>query len=112
MRPGCDSRHTRRVRLGSYDILEEIGRGGMGTVHRARASDGTFVAIKVIHSGARTALDRFERERRLLGQLGAEAGFVPLLDSGEGPRGPWIAMPFLRGGTLRDRLARGPFPVA
>src|SRR5581483_12298266 len=43
---------------------------------------------------------------------GAAEGFVPLLDAGDSPHGPWLVMPYVPGGTLRQRLARGPLSVA
>ncbi len=96
------------MRIGSYEIEGELGRGGMGIVYRARDPDGGQVAIKLIAAerAKPDALARFDRERRILAELGAEAGFVPLLDAGGSELGPWIAMPFVGGGTLRDRLAR------
>jgi WD40 repeat protein len=100
------------VKLGDYEVEGELGRGGMGVVLRARTPDGRNVAIKVLSStGARAAVDRFQRERRLLGSLGEEQGFVPLLDAGDSPRGPFLVMPFVSGGTLRDRMERGPLPL-
>ncbi|MBI3722492.1 serine/threonine protein kinase [bacterium] len=100
------------MKLGPYEVQEEIGRGGMGVVLRARAPDGRAVALKVLQrSGARDALSRFERERRLLALLGEEAGFVPLLDFADSAQGPFLVMPLLEGGTLRDRLAKGPLEV-
>src|SRR5438552_2048400 len=92
-----------------YEVLSELGRGGAGVVMRARASDGRDVAVKLLagraDAGARA---RFEREARLLGDLGESSGFVPLLDVGEHAGVPYIVMPYLAGGTLRDRLERGP----
>src|SRR4051812_38459191 len=101
------------VRLGAYEVMGEIGRGGMGVVLRGRGPDGRDVAIKVLlKPGARDALPRFEREMRLLAAVGGEeAGFVPLLASGESREGPWLAMPFVGGGTLRDQLDEGPLPI-
>src|SRR5438045_1100604 len=84
----------------------------MGVVLRARAPDGAEVAVKLLKSlDSPDTLARFERERRLLASLGEDAGFVPLLDAGDGPAGPWLAMPFLAGGTLRDRLLKGPLAI-
>src|SRR3954470_928910 len=85
----------------------------MGAVYRGRAPDGRDVAVKVI-TGQATAdlLARFERERRLLAELGEQAGFVPLVDAGSSPTGPYLVMPFLAGGSLRGRIAREPLPVA
>jgi tetratricopeptide (TPR) repeat protein len=99
------------VQVGGYAILEEIGRGGMGVVLRARSPEGREVALKVLMRLTGDRLARFERERRLLSELGESDGFVPLLDAGESPRGPYIVMPFLPGGTLRDRLKRGAMGV-
>jgi len=93
------------VRLGPYELLDEIGRGGLGAVYRARGADGRIFAIKVLlNPGARLASERFERETRLLAELGD--GFVPILDQGSAPQGPYLVMPLLEGGTLRDRLNR------
>ncbi|MBI3726358.1 SUMF1/EgtB/PvdO family nonheme iron enzyme [bacterium] len=96
------------MKLGPYEALEEVGRGGMGVVLRGRSPEGRDVAIKVLHRRGNDALVRFERERRLLASLGDEGGFVPLLDFGDTARGPYIVMPFLTGGTLRDRLTAEP----
>jgi WD40 repeat protein len=98
------------VRLGDYELLGEIGRGGAGVVHRAAAPGGRVVAIKVIP--AERDLERARRELRLLAELGAEKGFVPVLDSGASPHGCFIVMPFMGGGTLRDKLRRGPLELA
>ena len=101
------------MRIGVYDVSGEIGRGGMGLVLRAQAPDGRPVALKLLHRLEAEPLARFERERRLLGGLGALEGFVPLLDAGTAPSGqPYLVMPFMSGGTLRRRLDEGPMPVA
>src|SRR5581483_10136110 len=101
-----------RVKAGPYELEEKIGEGGMGTVWRGRAPTGETVAVKLLPSLAGAeARARFERERRLLAQLGSSAGFVPLLDGGDGPSGPYLVMPLVPGGTLRDRLERGPLGV-
>src|SRR4051812_18977700 len=101
------------MQLGPYLIESEIGRGGMGAVYKARGPDGRPVALKVLlRPDARQALVRFERERRLLASVGAESeGFIPLLDAGESPQGPYLVMPFVGGGTLRARLDRGPVAI-
>jgi tetratricopeptide (TPR) repeat protein len=99
-------------RLGKYEVLAPIGRGGTGAVYRARADRrGPEVAIKLLARTEAEALARFDRERRLQGALGEAEGFVPLLESGLSPEGPYLVMPLVAGGTLRERLARGPFPV-
>jgi hypothetical protein len=82
----------------------------MGTVYKARGPSGETVAVKLLRHKAPAALARFERERRLLAQIGV--GFVPLLEAGASPQGPYFVMPLVEGGTLRDRLAPGRLPVA
>ena len=98
--------------VGRYEVLGEIGRGGMGVVYRARSPEGREVAVKVLLRADKAAKERFARERRLLASLGETEGFVPVLDAGEHEQGSYIVMPLLAGGTLRDRLRRGPLPVA
>ncbi|MEZ0229590.1 MAG: serine/threonine-protein kinase, partial [Planctomycetota bacterium] len=97
------------MRVGPYEIVGEAGRGGRGIVLRARAPDGTAVALKVIQGGSDPeSLARFDRERRLLATFGRGEGFVPLLDAGTEKGNPYIVMPFLEGGTLRAVIERGP----
>jgi serine/threonine-protein kinase len=99
------------VRIGSYDVVGQVGRGGMGVVFRARSADGRDVAIKVLARRDALAAGRFERERRLLSSLGDAEGFVPLVATGEISSGPFLVMPFMPGGTLRTRLSSGPLGV-
>jgi WD40 repeat protein len=100
------------VQFEGYEVLGELGRGGMGVVARARAADGRDVAIKLLlRPDARQAIERFDRERRLLSSLGEAEGFVPLVDAGVSAQGPYLVMPFVGGGTLRHRLRTGPLPV-
>jgi tetratricopeptide (TPR) repeat protein/predicted Ser/Thr protein kinase len=72
--------------IGPYEVLEEIGHGGMGTVYRAVRGDGDFqlqVAIKVIRRGADEPLllDRFRAERQILAKL-EHPNIARLLDGG------------------------------
>ncbi len=97
--------------IGRYEVLGEVGRGGMGVVLRGRSPDGREVAIKVLAPGKHETYARFQRERRLLSALGESHGFVPCLDQGETPTGPFLVMPFLDGGTLRDRMRDGPMDI-
>src|SRR5581483_3280807 len=93
--------------VAGYELLETLGKGAAGSVYRARGPGGE-VALKVLHRADAEALARFEREARLQEQLGASAGFVPLLARGRSEQGAWLAMPLLGGGTLRGRLRAGP----
>ncbi len=101
------------MRLGPYEIDGEVGRGAMGVVYRARDPAGRSVAIKLLSPAtSREALARFDRERRLLAELGVAAGFVPLIDARTSEHGPYLVMPLIDGGTLRQRLdAHGPIPI-
>lgn len=90
-----------------YQIEARLGAGGFGEVYQALAPSGERVAIKCLRDIEPQALARFERERRLLGLLGREQGFVGLLDAGSTDAGPYIVMDFMPGGTLRDRLRSG-----
>jgi hypothetical protein len=100
------------MRIEPYEILSELGRGGMGVVYRARSPEGQERAIKVLKKGASgESLARFGRESRLQSSLGEADGFVPLLDAGDSPEGPFLVMPFIAGGTLRSRLMSGRLPV-
>src|SRR5436309_10776647 len=96
------------MKIGELEVLEEIGRGGMGVVFRARAPGGRMVAVKLLRAKAARVREKFEREARLLGSLGLDEGFVPLLGSGATDQGLYLVMPLVTGGTLRDRLRAGP----
>ncbi len=99
------------MQLGGYELEGSLGQGGTGLVYRARSARGDVVAVKVFRGASPDALVRFQRERRLQEGVGADDGFVPVIDAGESPSGPFIVMPLVDGGTLRDRLARGPLGV-
>ena len=99
------------MKIGPYEVLGELGRGGMGVVYRVRSPDGRDAALKLLLRADPATLARFERERRLLASLGEEEGFVGLLDAGASPEGAWLVMPFVPGGTLRQKLERGPLGV-
>ncbi|HZU95260.1 MAG TPA: protein kinase [Planctomycetota bacterium] len=94
------------MRFGAYETAEEIGRGGMAIVFRARGPRGETVALKVLAALEPEVLALFERETRLLATLRSNDGVVPILDSGSVGGRPYIVMPLLGGGTLRDRLDR------
>ena len=98
------------MKIGPYEAIEEVGRGGMSVVYRARSADGREVALKLLAGdvGDEQAL----RELRLLGSLSQADGFVPVIDSGSERGRRYMVMPFVAGGTLRERLRRGPLPVA
>ena len=90
------------VRLGSWTLESELGRGGMAVVYRAERSDGIArqeAALKVLTVGAlgATGRERFQREAEILARLN-HPNITPLIDSGIGPDGTrWLAMPQVEG---------------
>jgi len=90
------------TRLGSYRLLKEIGRGGMGTVYLAERADGQFqkqVAVKMVRPDMDTEfiLARFRRERQVLGRLD-HPNIGRLLDGGTATNGtPYFVMEYIDG---------------
>lgn len=94
--------------VGQYHLERELGRGGMAIVHLAEdLKHHRKVAIKVLHREVATALgpERFLREIDIAASL-AHPHVVPLLDSGEAAGSLYYAMPYVSGGSLRQRLTR------
>lgn len=95
------------VRIGSYKVIREIGRGGMGTVYLAARADDEFrkrVAIKVIIAGFdhETIIQRFKNERQILAGLD-HPNIARLLDGGTTEGGaPYFVMEYIEGLTIRD----------
>jgi mono/diheme cytochrome c family protein len=102
-------------RLGPYQVLEVIGRGGMGVVFRAFDPKlERFVAIKVMApqlAAQESARKRFLREARAAAQITHE--HVITIHAVDESRGlPYIVMQYVAGGSLEERLAReGPLPL-
>jgi serine/threonine protein kinase len=96
--------------LGQYTILEEIGRGGMATVYRARQqSIDRIVAIKVLprhflHDPG--FFERFEREVKVITEL-EHPHILPIYDYGESGGIPYIVMRYLAGGSMAQMVRRG-----
>jgi serine/threonine-protein kinase len=102
-------------RLGRYQVVSPLGRGGMATTYQARRlRDGATVALKVPHEFClddATFVARFLREGRLGEQL-HHPGIVRILEAGEEGGRPFIAMELLAGRTLKHELReRGRFSV-
>jgi uncharacterized RDD family membrane protein YckC len=100
--------------LGRYKILRRLGHGGMGVVYEAEESDsGRRVALKVINHKLGSPADRarFLREGRLAASVN-HPNCVYVFGTEEIGNTPVIAMEFVSGGTLQQRLSReGPLPV-
>jgi serine/threonine protein kinase/tetratricopeptide (TPR) repeat protein len=93
---------------GHYRIEEEIGRGGMAVVYRARDTrHDRPVALKVLHPEIAAVLgtDRFFQEIRLAARLN-HPHIIPLHDSGEADGTLYYVMPLIDGPNLRQRLDR------
>jgi serine/threonine-protein kinase len=98
-----------------YQVVEEIGRGGMATVYRA--FDPMFkrdVAVKIM-SGELLQdpllRARFEREAQTIAALEHPA-IVPVYDFGEDAGRLFLVMRYMDGGTLTDRLSQGSLSIA
>ena len=101
-----------RYRLGPYEIVGLLGRGGMGEVYRARDPRlGREVAIKVLpHEIAdRKNLRRFEQEARAAGALN-HPSVLAVHDVGTHDGVPYVVSELIEGHTLRARLDGGPLP--
>lgn len=100
--------------LGRYQILEEIGHGGMATVYKALdPKEDQEVAIKVLSPYVAQEPKfkaRFEQEIRVLLNL-SHPNIVPVLDYGEIDEYAFIVMPIMSAGTLSRRLRSGPLPL-
>jgi serine/threonine-protein kinase PknK len=96
------------------ELLELIGSGGSGAVYRGRQTElGRDVAVKVVSSpGAPEASQvRWRREVSALGRLSNHPNIVSVYDGGTTADGsPYLVMPYVPGGTLKDRLRAGPLP--
>ena len=99
---GCDDSAQIGRRIGAYEILEELGRGGMGAVYLAARADGEFekrVAIKILKRGTDTdeTLHRFRAERQILARLD-HPNIAHLLDAGTTDDGlPYFVMDYISG---------------
>src|SRR5436190_2619974 len=93
-------------RIGNYQILEEIGRGGMGVIYRARQRHSRrIVALKRVlsyHADSRETLARFRREAEAAASLD-HPNILPIYEVSEGEDGlPFFSMKFAPGGSLFD----------
>jgi eukaryotic-like serine/threonine-protein kinase len=105
---------TPGTKLGPYEILSQIGAGGMGEVYRARDPKlGRDVAIKVLPEAfARDAdrMARFQREAKVLARLDhPNIASIYGLEDSDGTRA--LVMQLVEGPTLADRIKQGPIPV-
>jgi eukaryotic-like serine/threonine-protein kinase len=103
-------------RIGPYQIIEELGEGGMGAVYRARRADDQYqkqVAIKLVRSGLATSftLARFKAERQILANLD-HPNITRLLDGGATEEGqPYLVMDYVQGLPLDEYCEQHQLPV-
>jgi len=103
------------IHLPGYEILTELGRGGMGVVYKARHLDlKRLVALKMI-VGAEYAsgdqIERFQREAEAVARL-QHPNIVQIYEVGQREGRPYFSLEFVDGGSLADNLQGTPLPPA
>lgn len=106
-----DTRTRLPKRIASYDVVSEIGRGGMGVVYQGldRRLKRT-VALKVILAGGHAGeleLARFQIEAEAVARL-KHQNFVQIYEVGSDGEMPFLALEFCSGGSLADKVAESP----
>ncbi|MEO8701289.1 MAG: serine/threonine-protein kinase [Kofleriaceae bacterium] len=101
-----------RVIGGKYEVIRELGRGGMGVVYEAKhTGTGRRVAVKeIVGDGAkkeRKLIERFAREARATGSLETRH-IAPVLDTGNDPetKNPYLVIELLKGEDLQEHINR------
>src|SRR5215475_11913531 len=102
------------TRLGSYEIVSLLGKGGMCEVYRARDTRlKREVAIKILpeeFSRDRDRVSRFQREAEVLASLN-HPNIAAIYDLQVVEGAQFLVLELVEGETLADRIARGPIPV-
>lgn len=94
--------------VGGYTLLEEVGRGGMGSVYRATAPDGSTVAVKLLAAHLNDnpiLLKRFQQEARLAKRI-SHPNLVKAIELGEHQGEHFFAMEFVEGESVGARVRR------
>ena len=123
-RPACDSPHaaaptpaatdSEPPAVPGFEILGELGRGGMAVVYRARqVALQRIVALKMVLNGAHAGpngLARFRAEAAVIARL-QHPNIVQVYDVGEVAGRPYFALEFVAGGSLAQHLCGTPQPI-
>jgi tetratricopeptide (TPR) repeat protein len=108
-----DRARPRFPSIPGYELLAELGRGGMGIVYQARHTVlKRLVALKMILSGnyaSREELDRFQREAEALARL-QHPNIIRIYEVGEVDGSPFFSLEFVEGGSLARYLGGTPQP--
>ncbi len=114
VRDGQPSLDSLRLAVPGYEIISELGRGGMGVVYLARQIGlNRPVALKMILSGEHAGTaerDRFRREAEAVATL-QHSNIVQIYDVGESQGRPYLAFEYIGGGTLAGLLTGQPWPA-
>ncbi|XOV84248.1 MAG: tetratricopeptide repeat protein [bacterium] len=103
----ADDLNLEGARIGNYQVIEQIGTGGMGSVYLASRADGAFdkqVAVKIVKKGMDSAavVERFAQERQILASLN-HPHIAGVLDGGVTPDGrPYFVMEYVNGIPLTE----------
>ena len=101
---------------GKYEVLSELGRGGMGAVYRVRHQElGAIFALKTLHPrwlDEADSVERFYREARVIAQL-RHSHIVKVFDIGQDGDRHYFVMEYIQGRALNEIVAQeGPLPLA
>ncbi len=101
-------------KVGGYEVLRELKRGGMATIYLARQSSiGREVVLKTLSPlllGDPTFMERFTREAATTARL-QHPHIIPIYDYGQVGERPYVVMAYISGGSLEDLLTGGPLPL-